>query len=94
MTELLTLSVFSGLIWASIGYASAKVKSNEEFDARQFIRTAIIGFVLGAIALLLNVKQNEMESYAVIQLLTIVTDKAVTALERKRQIQQEKKVSK
>lgn len=94
MTELLTLSVFSGLIWASIGYASAKVKNDAEFEPRQFIRTAIIGFVLGAIAILLNVKQSELESYAIIQLLTIVTDKAVTALERKRQIQAEKKVIK
>jgi len=71
------VGVIIGLLWGAFGYATAKAKGNENFDAVKFFKTVLIGLILGLISEGIGVPVSEAEGLSVVGLLTIIVDKFV-----------------
>jgi len=75
MLETLGLGVIIGILWGAFGYAVAKVKNDESFSPRKFLKTLVLGAILTAAAKGLGVPVTEIEGMTVSGFLTIIVDK-------------------
>jgi len=75
MLETLGIGVIIGILWGAFGYAVAKVKDDEPFNPRKFLKTLVLGAILTAAAKGLGVPVTEIEGMTVSGFLTIVVDK-------------------
>ena len=75
MLETLGLGVIIGVLWGAFGYAVAKVKNDEAFNPRKFLKTLVLGAILTAAAKGLGVPVTQLEGMTVSGFLTIVVDK-------------------
>lgn len=65
------------LIWAAFGFAVAKVKHDEEFEPRKFMRTLVIGLMLGLLSALTGIDITTLQHMSVATVFLILTDKFV-----------------
>ena len=82
MFEFLGAGVFLALIWSAVGYAVAKVKHDEIFNHRKFLKTLLIGLILGLISGYTGYPVTELENMPLYEVLLIFIDKAVGLLEK------------
>ena len=82
MFEFLGAGVFLALIWSAIGYAVAKVKHDEVFDHKKFLKTLLIGLILGLASGYTGYPVTELENMPLYEALLIFIDKAVGLLEK------------
>ena len=75
MLETLGIGIIIGILWGAFGYAVAKVKNDEPFNPRKFLKTLVLGAILTAAAKALGVPVTELEGMTVSGFLTIVVDK-------------------
>ena len=75
MLETLGLGVIIGVLWGAFGYAVAKVKNDESFNPRKFLKTLVLGAILTAAAKGLGVPVTQLEGMTVSGFLTIIVDK-------------------
>ena len=75
MLETLGIGVIIGILWGAFGYAVAKVKNDEPFSPRKFLKTLMLGAILTAAAKGLGIPVEQLEGMTVSGFLTIVVDK-------------------
>ena len=71
------VGVIIGLLWGAFGYATAKAKGNEDFDATKFFKTVLVGLILGFISKGVGIPVSDVEGLSVVGLATIIVDKFV-----------------
>lgn len=75
------MGILAALIWSAVGYAVAK-RGGESFDANNFGKTMLIGFILGLIAMVVGIETTEVQGYTILQLVTIIVDKLLALIEK------------
>lgn len=71
------LGVIMALLYASIGYAIAKTKHEEEFNPVKFFKTIFIGFVVSILTAKLGYTITELEGAGLVGFLTVMIDKVI-----------------
>ena len=82
MFEFLGAGILLGLVWSAVGYAVAKVKHDEKFDRKKFVKTLLIGLILGLISRYTGYPVTELENMPLYEVLLIFIDKAVGLFEK------------
>ena len=75
MLETLGLGVIIGILWGAFGYATAKIKNNESFNPRKFMKTLVLGAIITAAGKGLGVPVTQIEGMTVSGFFIIIIDK-------------------
>ena len=81
------LGVGASILYAVVGYIKETVKSNEDFDYKKMIRTAIIGAIIGVLIYAFGYDPKVAQDYAPVVFTVIggnvIVEKIVKAIEYK-----------
>ena len=82
MLETISIGILVSIIWSAVGYAVAKTKNNENFDALKFAKTLVIGIILASTSQSLGIPITELEGMTTVGFLTALIDKITSLLIR------------
>jgi len=80
MFEPLSVGLLVSIVWGAIGYAVAKAKNDEAFNALKFAKTLLIGIAVSSVANGLGIPVAEVEGLSFIGFVTAVIDKVSSLL--------------
>lgn len=84
MFETLTAGLLVSIIYSAVGYAVAKSKNDEAFDALKFAKTLVIGIILAGAADAVGVDVATVEGMSFVGFLTALLDKVAALFMKKK----------
>ena len=84
MFETLTVGLLVSIVYGAVGYAVAKAKNDEVFDALKFAKTLLIGVILATAAGAVGVDVATVEGMSFVGFLTALLDKVAALFIKKK----------